>query len=174
MKPRQYLPPIVGMAVFLLGICSAQASTVVYEDAGVVFNDTVFTKPFDVTHAGPYKAELVDFGAKTIPDDPEPKFPFAFDILSLTITQEDPLTNKATLLGFGFDTGSFTFNVSTPGTLMANLAAIPSVDDKWVPRQGLYALQIKAIPVPAAAWLFFSGLIGLFIVGRRDSGLETV
>jgi len=123
---------------------------VVYEDARIVTDNTIFTTPFEVTGAGTYKAELVDF-----------EFPAAFDILAVMITQD------LNILGFRFDTGSFTFNVSTPGTLMASLAAIPGDDGP-----GAYALQIKAVPIPASAILFFSGLMGLIAVGRRDSGVK--
>lgn len=152
MRLGQYLYPIAGMVVFVLGVCSAQASTVVYEDFQVVSNNTVFTTPFEVTQAGTYEAELVDF-----------EFPVAFDILSLGITQD------FVPLGIGFDTGSFTFSVSTPGTLLAHLAAIPGAGG-----MGTYAIQIKAVPILPTAALFFSGLIGLTIVGRRDNRLKTV
>jgi hypothetical protein len=137
---------MVGMAAFLTGICSVQASTVVYDDFQVVSENTVFTTPFEVTRAGTYKAELVDF-----------EYPAAFDILSLGITQDlNPL-------GFRFDTGSFTFDVLSPGTLQAHLAAIPGAAGL-----GVYALQIMAIPIPDAAALLFSGLVGLVVVGRRE------
>ena len=145
MKTKYYLHSMMGMLVFLLGIGCAQASMIVYEDAQVVSDDTIFTTAFEVTEAGTYKAELVDF-----------EFPVAFDILSLMITQD------LDILGYRFDTGSFTFNVSTPGTLMASLAAIPGNAGP-----GAYALQISSVPIPASAILFFSGLIGLIAVGRR-------
>jgi len=147
MKTRHYLHFTLAVAVLLLGISTARASTVVYQDFDVISSDKVFTTPFDVASPGTYKAELVDFAS-----------PDAFDILSLGITQ------GATALGFGFDTGSFTFHVSTPGTLLAHLAAIPVTGS-----MGTYALQIKSIPVPTAVTLFFSGLIGLVTVGRRDT-----
>lgn len=147
MKTGRYLHFTLAVAMLVLGISSARASTVVYDDFDVVSEDTVFTTPFVVTRTGTYKAELVDF-----------EYPLAFDILSLGITQ------NAVPLGFGFDTGSFTFHVSTPGTLLAHLAAIPVAGGT-----GTYALQIKAIPVPPAVTLLFSGLIGFVAVGRRDS-----
>lgn len=150
MRLKKYLYSIGGIALLTLSICTAQASTVVYEDSEVVFADTVFTTPFDVARAGTYEAKLVDF-----------EYTSAFDILSLNITQDD------TVLGFGFDTGTFIFNVLTPGTLMAHLVANPKAGEK-----GLYALQIKAIPVPPAALLFISGLVGIVTVSRRDNGVK--
>jgi len=152
MKPGRLLQFMVGIAAFLAGICSAQASSVVYDDFQVVTEDTVVTTPFEVTQAGTYRAQLVDF-----------EYPAAFDILSLGITQD------MTPLGFRFDTGSFTFNVLSPGTLLAHLAAIPGAAGS-----GVYALQIMAIPIPAAAVLLFSGLIGLVVVGRRDRRMNMV
>lgn len=145
MKLIKYLYSMAGMAVLSLGICTAEASTVVYEDSEVIFSNTISTNPFDVLQAGVYEATLVDFGYTDV-----------FDILSLNITQDD------TVLGFGIGTGRFTFSVLTPGTLLAHLVANPKAGEK-----GLYALQIKAIPVPPAVWLFISGLTGLVIVSRR-------
>lgn len=144
---KQYLRPIIGF-ILTLSTFNAQASTVVYEDFQKVTDDTVFTTPFEISAAGTYKADLVDF-----------EFPYAFDILSLGITQGlEPL-------GIGFGTGSFTFNVANPGTLQAHLAAIPGPGG-----MGLFGLRIMAVPLPPAAILFFSGLFGLVFVGRRDKG----
>ena len=142
---RKYIYSIVGIALMSLGIGTAQASTVVYEDSAVVFSDAASTNPFDVLQAGTYEATLVDFG-----------YSAAFDILSLNITQDD------TVLGFGLGTGKFTFSILTPGELLAHLVANPKEGEK-----GLYAVQIKAIPVPPAVWLFISGLTGLVMVSRR-------
>lgn len=145
MRLGKYIYSIAGMVVLSLGICTANASTVVYEDSALVFGDTVSSNEFDITQAGVYEATLADFGYTSF-----------FDILSLTITQDN------VVLGFGFDTGKFTFSAMTPGKLIAHLVANPQPGN-----QGLYALQIKAIPVPPAALLFISGLVGLVMVSRR-------
>jgi hypothetical protein len=152
MRLKNYIYSIAAMLILSSGICTAQASTVVYEDSEVVFADTASTNPFDVDRAGTYEATLVDF-----------EYTSAFDILSLNITQND------TVLGFGFDTGTFTFNVLTPGTLMAHLVANPKGGEK-----GLYALQIKAVPIPPAILLFISGLVGITMVSRREKGEKKV
>lgn len=152
MKVKHYAQFVIGMTVFLLSITCARASSVVYEDFGVVSDDTVFSTPFEITSPGTYRAELVDF-----------EFPVPFDILALAVTQ------GLTPLGFGFDTGAFTFDVTTPGTLYAHLAAIPLAG-----QMGTYALQIMSIPVPPAGILLFSGLLGLVVVGRRDGRLKAV
>lgn len=148
MKLRHYLQYMIGFASALV-IGSTQASTVVYEDFEMITEPTVYTTPFEVSEAGTYRAKLVDF-----------EYPDAFDILSLAITQE------LAPLGIGFGTGSFTFNVAAPGILQAHLAAIPGTQGP-----GLFGLQIMAVPLPPAAILFLSGMLGLVVVARRDKGL---
>lgn len=150
MRLKRYMYSIVGMVLLALGFCTAQASTVVYEDSAVVLANSATSNPFTVT-AGTYEATLVDYEYTSI-----------FDTLSLNITQGD------NVLGFGIGTGKFTFNVLTPGGLMAHLVANPKTGEK-----GLYALQITAIPIPPAVMLFISGLIGIVAVGRRDDGLKS-
>ena len=136
---------LLGMTL-LLDLSGAGAASVVYEDGGTITQDSVFTSDFMVTSPGTYRAELVDF---------EYSDPFA--ILALAVTQ------GSTFLNAGFDTGSFTFEVATPGMLQAHLAAIP-LPGKF----GTYALQILAVPLPPAVLLFLSGVLGLVVVGRRE------
>lgn len=130
----------------LLGTAGAGATSVVYEDAGIITKNTVFTTEFLVSNPGTYRAELVDF---------EYSDPFA--ILALAVTQ------GSTLLNVGFDTGAFTFEVATPGILQAHLAALP-LPGKF----GTYALQILSVPLPPAILLFLSGMLGLTVVARRE------
>lgn len=152
MKTRRalHMQYIIVVTLFLLGLTSARASTAVYDDFRVISEPTIFTTSFEVSSAGTYRAELVDL-----------EYTDPFDILMLGITQ------GATPLGFGFDTGAFTFQVTTPGTLQAHVAALPLAG-----KLGTYALQIFAVPLPPAMLLFLSGLLGLVTVGRRDSRLN--
>jgi hypothetical protein len=136
---------LLGMTL-LLDLSSATATNVVYEDGGTITDDTVFTSEFMVNSPGIYQAELVDFGYS----DP-------FAILALAVTQ------GSTFLNAGFDTGSFTFEVATPGLLQAHLAAIP-LPGKF----GTYALQILSVPLPPAVLLFLSGMLGFVLVSRRE------
>jgi hypothetical protein len=146
MKRYWYRHFIMGFVVLALGIRSVQASTVVYEDFQVVSGITISSTPINVA-AGTYKASLVDF-----------EFPVSFNILALAITQNlDPL-------GFRFDTGSFIFDVPVPGTIMAHLAAIPGSGGL-----GAFGVQITAIPLPPASFLFASALVGLTLIGRRKN-----
>lgn len=149
MKPNQYLHYLVGTVLLFMGICSAQASTVVLEDYQSISGYTVSNTPFVVEQAGIYEAFIVDL-----------KYPAAIDNLFLGILDNVSFTP----LGFRYGEGSFTFNVSTPGQLVAQFAGLPGTGGV-----GTYALQIKAIPIPPAAILFFSGLMGLVLVARRGS-----
>jgi len=40
-------------------------------------------------------------------------------------------------------------------------------EDKYQIRNGSYLVQTTVVPVPAAAWLFGSGLVGLISFARR-------
>jgi hypothetical protein len=150
MKRYRYRHFIMVFVVLALGICSAQASTVVYDDFQVVSGNTVATTAITIPQAGTYKASLVDF-----------EFPAPFDILALAITKDlapfDPL-------GFGFGTGSFLFDVPAPGTILAHLAAIPGAGG-----MGAFGIQITAIPLPPASLLFASAMIGMTLIGRRKN-----
>lgn len=138
---------VLALVCALVG--QARASSVVYEDFDVVSHESIFTTPFSVSTPGTYRALLVDF-----------EYPDPFEILSLAITQD------GNPLGIGFGTGSFTFNVATPGTLLAHLAAVPAAGG-----QGVYGLQVLPVPLPPAIWLFLSALTGIVAVGRRGSGV---
>lgn len=152
MKLAKYFYPGFAFLVIAMAVFRAEASTVVYEDFNFVSSDTAFTTAFDVTAPGLYRADLVDF-----------EYPDAFNILALGITQ------GGTALGIGFGSGSFTFNVSTPGEVLAHLAAFPKAGSK-----GLYGLQILPIPIPPAIWLFLSGMAGIITIARRDRSLNAV
>ena len=150
MKPKEVAYFFMGMTLFLLGISNAQATTVLLEEFDVVSGETRIDYEVDL-EPGLYKATLVDF-----------EFPSAFDILTLGITQ------NFTPLGIAFGTDSFTFNVTDTveviESIVARLVAVPGTDGT-----GTYGLQIKAIPIPPAALLMSSGLIGLVLVGRRSN-----
>lgn len=154
MKPYQFLHYLAGTALLFMGICSAHASTVVLEDYQSVSGFTVSNTPFLVDQAGTYEAFLTDL-----------KYPVAFDKLFLGILDDVSLTP----LGFRYGEGSLTFNVSTPGQFVAQFMGLPGAGGV-----GTYTLQIKAIPIPPAAMLLFSGLMGLVLVGRRTNSLKIV
>jgi hypothetical protein len=144
----------LAILIITLAVGRVQASTVVYEDIRFVSTNTVFTKSFELDAAGPYKATLVDF-----------EFPDPFAMLVLGVTQGDPLTGF-TEHGILFGTGSFTFNVAdTTKPLNVHLVANPDMQESGF---SLYGLQILAVPIPPAFWLFLSGLTGIVTIARRN------
>lgn len=144
MKLKQYCRRGLVFLIFSIAVFQAQASSVVYEDFAYVSGNTAKSTQFEVATPGLYKADLVDF-----------EFPEPFDVLALGITQNN------VPLGIGFGSGSFTFNVSAPGTLFAHLAAVPGMAG-----EGLYGLQIVPIPLPSAIWLLLSGVAGIVTLSR--------
>jgi hypothetical protein len=163
MKPHQYLQYLVGTALIFMGICNAHASTVVLEDYQSVSGFTVLNKDFKVDQAGTYEAFLTDL-----------KYPVAFDKLFLGIAEKPgDITLPLIPIGFRYGEGSLIFNVSTPGNFVAQFMGLPgTVDLSGTARVGTYTLQIKAIPIPPAAMLLFSGLMGLVLVGRRTNSMK--
>jgi hypothetical protein len=160
----------------------AQAATVVFEKVDVVSEPTAFAESFEITRPGPYQATLTDF-----------EFPTAFDEIGLTVTSS---TQK---LGSLSAPGSFTFDAE-PGTYYVGFLAIPEFQ-YTVPQffgllqaalnsasdvhpksavtdanfgVGMYGIEVKFVPIPAAAWLLGSGLFGLLMIarGRRASAGE--
>ncbi|MGD8933168.1 MAG: VPLPA-CTERM sorting domain-containing protein [Gammaproteobacteria bacterium] len=75
-----------------------------------------------------------------------------FDLSTLAITDQTTilLTMEGTgvLSGNGFDSTAATWTFSSQGA-------------------SSYSMTISAVPVPAAVWLFGSGLVGLIAVARR-------
>jgi len=80
-------------------------------------------------------------------------FQFDIDTLSIDFAMDTSflaMSGTGTLSGGGFDSTAATFDfTSNPGST--------------------YSLTIAAVPVPAAVWLFGSGLIGLIAVARRQT-----
>jgi hypothetical protein len=151
MQSRHYYSSAFVFLLICLAAFRVRASTVVYEDGGSIFSDTENLIEFDDIHLpvlmpGTYKASLVDF-----------KIPTAFDLLSLGIAQD----GKA--LGFTFANDTFKFDVVESGTVTAKLVANPTGSS------GFYAMQIMAVPIPPAIWLFLSALTGIVSVARRGA-----
>lgn len=84
---------------------------------------------------------------------------------------------------YGLDTGIATFSKTStvPSNDAMTLAAgwLAAINDKtylsWTPAKNLFAITklgvqdyvVQVVPIPAAAWLLGSGLLGLFAVARR-------
>lgn len=74
-----------------------------------------------------------------------------------TITIVDQTTSLLTLAGTGTISGNAFDPTPTEWSLSANATG------------GSYSMTIAAVPVPAAVWLFGSGLLGLIAVARRKT-----
>ena len=124
------------------------ANTVVYEKVEFFQTETFFIDTFEIIDAGTYTATLTDFGF------PMPMVVTGMDVITMTDT-----------LGRLLAPGSFTFN-ATPGTYSVGFFGAANAS---APLQlGQYGIEIAQIPIPAAVWLFGSGLLGLSLVSRRD------
>lgn len=73
-------------------------------------------------------------------------------------------------LPFGQINGSLSFSLSDgvlSGILATNQASVGGIADKW------YSFSGTAVPIPATAWLFGSGLMGLLGVSRQRKTART-
>jgi hypothetical protein len=114
---------------------------IVYEDSAIFEDSTFFTDVFYIDEAGTYEALLSDFSF--------PK-PLGESGLSIATGSE--------LLGSVLGPGAFTFSAE-PGKYF--LSFFGETDGF-----GQYGIEVSlaggaAVPVPAAFWLFGSGLVGL-------------
>jgi len=142
---------IVGAWLFTAG--NSWASTVVYDQVELFQAETIFTDSFEIFDAGSYMATLTDF------EFPEPMIESGMSVVSAT-----------KLLGSLKAPGSFNFD-AMPGKYFVTFYGFADVS---APQLGQYGIEISSVeisqvPVPAALWLFGSGLIGLVGVMRRNN-----
>lgn len=133
-------------------------SEVVYEDVRIFDSQTFYTDTFSIGSAGMFEAVLTDFN-----------FPDPLESYGLSITTATESLGQLT------DSGSFMFSAD-PGKYYLSVFATAE-------NFGQYGIQISqmddalagittgvsAVPVPAAVWLFGSGLLGLAGVTRRKT-----
>ena len=138
----------IGALLFTAG--NSWASTVVYDKVELFQTGTFFTNTFEVFDAGSYMATLTDF-----------EFPVPMIATGMSVT------TTTDLLGGLLAPGSFNFD-ATPGNYFVSFFGFA---DMSVPQLGQYGIEISqvpaAVPVPAAVWLFGSGLLGLVGMTRR-------
>ena len=147
----------------------------VYDKVELFQTETFFTDSFDISEAGVYIATLTDFNF------PVPMIDTGMNVTTTTDS-----------LGSLMAPGSFKFN-AMPGTYFVSFFGTAGTADIFTPRQskgcfsrkshhrcsppktqlGMYGIDISAVPVPAAAWLFGSGLIGLAVVARRKVAMAS-
>ena len=158
-------------------------STIVFETTDLFRNKTFFADSFDIDTAGTYEATVTDF------EFPEP---LKKSVLFIT----DGMEWSDTLFG----PGSLTFEAD-PGEYYVSYFALAGTsfgrehghwhkehrgghwgdDHHWEHgsmHMGNYGIEIalvtpaSPVPLPAAAWLFGSGLLGLTGVGLRRVGKQ--
>ncbi len=142
----QSIRSLIGAVALICAAGTAQASTVVFETTGF-FTGTVpgFANPsFTISTGGNYLATLSDlsFG------------PLGFSTLLMSVS------TSTSILANTSSPGSFSFTAS-PGNYFANVVGLPTG------LGGIFGIQISQVPVPAAAYLLGSGLIGLLSIARR-------
>jgi hypothetical protein len=134
----------IGTLLFTAG--NSWANTVVYDKVELFQTETFFTDTFEIFEAGIYKATLTDF-----------EFPVPMIATGMSVT------TATDSLGSLLAPGSFNFD-ATPGDYFVSFFGFA---DLSAPQLGQYGIEISQVPVPAAVWLFGSGLIGLVGVARR-------
>ena len=123
------------------------ANTVVYDKVELFQTEAFFTDTFEISEAGSYKATLTDF-----------EFPMPMVATGMSVT------TATDLLGSLLAPGSFNFD-ATPGKYFVSFFGFA---DTSAPQLGNYGIEISQIPIPAAVWLFGSGLLGLCLISRRN------
>jgi hypothetical protein len=142
---------VMTIGALLLTAGNSWANTVVYDKLELFKTETFFIEQFEISEAGSYMATLTNF------DFPAPMIYTGMSVV--TTTQ---------LLGSTLGAGSFTFD-ATPGIYSVGFFGTADPSTVSNPSNlGMYGMQISQIPIPAAMWLFGSGLLGLAIVSRAN------
>ena len=137
---------VMTIGTLLFTASNSWANTVVYDKVELFQTETFFTDMFEITEAGSYLAILTDF-----------EFPMPMSATGMSVT------TATDSLGSLLAPGSFTFD-AMPGDYFVSFFGFADVS---APELGQYGIEISQVPVPAAVWLFGSGLIGFAGVARR-------
>lgn len=139
---------VMTIGVFLGTTGNSWANTVAYDNVELFQTQAFFTDTFEISAAGSYRATLTDF------EFPAPMFGTGMSV-----------TTATDMLGSLMAPGSFNFN-ATPGKYFVSFFGL--ADTSTTSQLGQYGIEISQIPIPAAVWLFASGLLGLSLVSRRQ------
>ena len=137
---------VMTIVALLVTAGNSWANTLVYEKVELFLTAESFTDTFEIFEAGIYKATLTDF-----------EFPVPMIATGMSVT------TATDSLGGLLAPGSFSFD-ATPGDYFVSFFGFADVS---APQLGQYGIEISQVPVPAAVWLFGSGLIGFVGVARR-------
>ena len=138
---------VMTIVALLVTAGNSWANTVVYDKVELFQTGVFFTDMFEISEAGSYKATLTDF-----------EFPIPMVATGMSVT------TATDLLGSLLAPGSFNFD-ATPGKYFVSFFGFANTS---APLLGNYGIEISQIPVPAAVWLFGSGLLGLCLISRRN------
>ena len=138
---------VMTIVALLVTAGNSWANTVVYDKVELFQTGALFTDMFEISEAGSYKATLTDF-----------EFPIPIVATGMSVT------TATDLLGSLLAPVSFNFD-ATPGKYFVSFFGFA---DTSAPQLGNYGIEISQIPIPAAVWLFGSGLLGLCLISRRN------
>jgi len=138
---------IMTILALLVTAGNSWANTVVYDKVELFQTEAFFTDMFEISEAGSYNVTLTDF-----------EFPIPMLATGMSVT------TATDLLGSLLAAGSFNFD-ATPGKYFVSFFGFANTS---APQLGNYGIEISQIPVPAAVWLFGSGLLGLYLISRRS------
>jgi len=128
----------------------------------VIYENVVFVQGADTSvttlagmDSGSYTLSLTDF-----------EFPEALDYLGVSITTATDLVGQL-LLGNDEVSNTMSFLIDSPDTYYLSVFGMAGS----AYNVGMYGIElskvgVSAVPLPPAAFLFFTGLIGLIFVGR--------
>ena len=137
---------VMTIVALLVTAGNSWANTVVYDKVELFQTETFFTDMFEISEAGNYRATLTDF-----------EFPMPMVATGMSVT------TATDLLGNLLAPGSFNFD-ATPGKYFVSFFGFA---DTSAPQLGQYGIEISQVSVPAAVWLFGSGLLGMIGIARR-------
>ena len=138
---------VMTIVALLVTAGNSWANTVVYDKVELFQTEAFFTDMFEISEAGSYKATLTDF-----------EFPMPMVATGMSVT------TATDLLGSLLAPGSFNFDAA-PGSHFVSFFGFA---DTTAPQLGQFGIEISQVPVPAAVWLFASGLLGLITISRRE------
>jgi len=131
--------------------------SLVYEEVAFVDGVKTSAESFSGLDKGRYSLTLTDF-----------EFPEALSSLGASITSATDMVGSF-LLGDESNSETLIFEIDQPDTYYLSVFGISGSTYNL----GMYGVElsqigVSAVPLPAAAYLFFSGLVGLVFIGRGE------
>jgi hypothetical protein len=142
---------VLAPALFFGSAAHAASVDPVYDEFVVINGETsFFVDTFMAEYSLPHAVTLTDLG-----------LPSAFSALELYILSTQPDTKELELIG----PGTGTFDAMMGETYTVTLFGIPGLSGTGI-EASVAGVEISAVPVPPAVWLFGSAVVGLAALGR--------